>query len=279
MSRRSATVSGQALDERGFALVSVLIICSLIALLTLSFSTFVRGIASDSAKFSSDIRIRSLAEAGLNRMILAYAQTGDPLRTALFPDGRPVPWSFGGAKLTLRVQAESGKLDVNAADRPHIAALASRVFENPDQQGRFLNTLDAARTSGGRIDSIASLLGPFDRMTATRDVAEQHFTVTTNQRGFDMLTAPALVIRTMPALPETLADRIIASRTEGQPPPMEQLPPSLAQRLVTERPIYTFRADVTLDTGRVGAMRAIVGYSERGEISIYSWTVTSPALN
>ena len=84
-------------DEGGFALISVLVIAGFVALLTLALSTLVLGIAGDSAKLSSDVRIRALAEAGLNRMILAYSRPQDPLRTALVPGDRTVAWNFGGS--------------------------------------------------------------------------------------------------------------------------------------------------------------------------------------
>ncbi len=264
-------------DEGGFALISVLVIAGFVALLTLALSTLVLGIAGDSAKLSSDVRIRALAEAGLNRMILAYSRPQDPLRTALVPDDRTVAWNFGGAVLTLRSQAESGKLDVNVADRAHVAALAARVFEDQNGLERFLGAIDAARSSGQRIPSVVSLLAPFDRMTATRDLIQDHFTAMTNQRGFDPLTAPAQIIETMPTLSDAMKRELLAVRGESRQIAFERLSPEITRQFVAERPFYTFRSDVRLDTGRVGAMRAVVGFSEQGDVTIYAWAPASPA--
>src|SRR6266567_2769070 len=101
-------------DERGFALVSVIVIALLISLITSALVILSRGFANDSSIFKSSIDGRAAAEAGLNRIILAFSRSGDPIRELLVPDSRPVDWEFHGKTLLLRAQAESGKLDLNA---------------------------------------------------------------------------------------------------------------------------------------------------------------------
>lgn len=118
--KRYATLHRQC--ERGFALPSVLLIAILISLLSVTLMTLARVLANDGSALASGIGARAATEAGLNRIILAFSRPGDPLRESLVPDSRPVAWEFHGGTLLLRAQAESGKLDLNAADRAYAAS-------------------------------------------------------------------------------------------------------------------------------------------------------------
>src|SRR5438105_1099193 len=99
--------------DSGFALVSVVVICALIAILAIGLTTLVRRLATESAVVTLDAEAKAGTEAGLNRIIMAYLRPGDPLRAVLVPDSRPIVWPFAGKTLSLQVQAESGKLDLN----------------------------------------------------------------------------------------------------------------------------------------------------------------------
>jgi hypothetical protein len=262
-------------DDSGFALASVLFYAILISLLASALMLVARGMANDSFLFTSELVARASTESGLNRMILAYAQRGDPLRELLVPDGRPLRWDFRGKTLLLQVQAESGKLDVNAADRAHIVALIGRLIEDPDARAHVLAQIDSGRSGGSRLTSIEALLRPFDRLTQRLDALEPHFTVMTSQRGFDPLSAPAAVIETTPGLSEDAKKALMSARNDRRPLPLSSIPAEVAQRFATERPIYTFRAETSTGFAHAHAIAAVVGFSERGEYVIYSWAPAS----
>ena len=256
-------------DDRGFALVSVILVTLCIALLALGLLGLVREVATGSARLRDEAEIKAASEAGLNRIILAFTRVDDPLRAKLIPDGRPVTWTFGGKDLILRVQAESGKLDLNAADREHIAAVVRRLIEDPGGQARFLASLDAARASGKPIASVAQMLSALERMTNVRDRAESFFTVLTNQRGVDAASAPAIVLDTMPALSDEMRRAIHAARAAGQN--LSALATPEMRRFVSQKPFYTFKAETGPGFMRAGAMRAVVGFSSQNEIEIHAW--------
>jgi hypothetical protein len=258
--------------EGGFALVSVVVVAMVIAALAVGLTALVRSAATESAVLRADAEARAGTEAGLNRIILAYARSGDPLRAALAPDGRPIAWEFAGRRLTLRAQAESGKLDLNAADRDHIGAVASRLFAEPEARARVLARIDAARIARERIAAVAAVLTPLDRMTARRDDAEAHFTVMTDQRGVDPATAPLLVLETMPFLSDEARGAIVAARRAGTPIGLDNLG-AAARQFVPERPIYTFRAETAAGFDRAGALQAVVSFSERGGFLIHAWAL------
>src|SRR4051812_34206700 len=145
-------------DESGFALVSVVVICALIAGLAIGLTTLVRRLATESSAVTLDAEARAGVEAGLNRIVMAYLRPGDPLRAALTPDSRSVAWPFAGKMLILQAQAESGKLDLNGGDLEHIGAAAARLIEDPVARAEFLARLNAARSSRTTISTVAELL-------------------------------------------------------------------------------------------------------------------------
>jgi type II secretory pathway component PulK len=253
-------------EDDGFALISVVMLAAMIAALAIGITASTRRIAYESDNLARTIETRALTEAGLNRIIAAYLNRGDPLRERLKPDGRAVPWDFAQESLSLSVQAESGKLDVNAAGREQIAAVLNELLPAP---AAILRRIDEARAARARIASLAALLSPLERMSARRDALERHFTVMTEQRGIDPATAPVLTLQAL--LPPEQRDRMIEARERGAALPVG---PEARTMFVNERPIYTIRAEVR-SPQRAGAMRAVIGFDERGRMSVYAWGPTA----
>jgi hypothetical protein len=243
-------------------------LAALIAALVIGILASARRLAYDTDRVAAAIETRALAEAGLNRIIAAYANRGDPLRERLRSDNRPVAWEFAGKSIVLRVQAESGKLDLNAGDRSHIDRVLAALVP-PSAHDRILRQIDEARAGDVRITSIASLLSPFERMASRRDELENHFTVMTGQRGVDPATAPILVLQTLPHLSSEQLERLIAVR-QGDEELRWEIPAEARPMFVPERPIYSLRAE-PISPKYAGAMRAIVSFDERGRALVYSW--------
>jgi hypothetical protein len=258
-------------DESGFALVSVVVICALIAVLAIGLTTLVRRLASASVVVTLDAEAKAGTEAGLNRIIMAYLRPGDPLRAALAPDSRPVVWAFAGKTLTLQAQAESGKLDLNGGDLEYIGAVVARLIEDPAASVGFLARLSAARNSGTTISTVAELLSPLDRMGARRDLIEAHFTVMTGQRGVDPATAPIAVLEALPRVSDEVRRTILSAREARRLVQIDSAEGTSVHYFVSERPVYTFRAQTADGFDRAGAMQAIVGFSDKGLVSIYAW--------
>ncbi len=193
------------------------------------------------------------------------------MRESLVPDGRPVAWEFHGRILLLRAQAESGKLDVNAADRAYVASLLERLLEEPDLRSQLLARIDNARLTGARIGAVADLLSPFDRMTARQDLLSSYFTVMTDKKGIDPMTAPSLIIATIPGLSDETKKLILDARAAHRSLPLADIPAPVAQRFSAEHPIYTFHAQTSEGFDRATAMAAVVGFSDQSGVSVYAW--------
>ena len=260
-------------DDRGFALISALVMAIIIGGILISMQMLVRNLANESSALSDEAELRAYLTAGLNRVIYAYVTADDPLRAPLVPDGRGVSWQFQRKHLILRAQAESGKWDLNSGDRSHIAALLRDLTDDQGSLSRMMDQIDRARSTGNRLTSVATILTPLERMTERRKLIEDHFTVATDQAGIDPLTAPAETLNAMTELPDSLRQALLRARTDQRGLPND-MSGSFTRLFVGEKPVYTFYAETADGFRRAGAMEAVVSFSEQGDISIFSWVRT-----
>ncbi len=128
--------------ERGVALFAVLWVILVISILSVGISRETRTTARIAGNEMNSAQAQAAANAGLEWMTFWLSERlrgGTPQGlsavgwTPITPlpvraDGRQYAWTFGDARVTLTVQAESGKLDLNRA-RPEIlvAALSQLV--------------------------------------------------------------------------------------------------------------------------------------------------------
>lgn len=260
-------------DDLGFALISALVMAIIIGGLLISVQMLVRDIAIQSSDVTDEAELRATLAAGVNRMIYAYVTADDPLRATLVPDGRAISWQFQNRSLTLRAQAESGKWDLNSGNRDQIASLLRRLSDNQGLQSRVMGIIDNARSRRFRLESVATVLTPLERMTERRKLFEDHFTVATDQVGIDPLTAAAETLDAIPELSESMRQELLRARSAGRGVP-DSVSGSVTRLFVGEKPVYSFRAETADGFRRAGAMVAVVGFSEQGSISIFSWART-----
>ena len=105
----SACPSPLAANDRGFALVAVVFVATIVAGLAVALLLLAQHTAQQGNDIVLEVENRAADEAGLNRIILAYARPGDALRQKLAGDGRPVEWEFASKKLVLRAQASRSR--------------------------------------------------------------------------------------------------------------------------------------------------------------------------
>lgn len=100
--------------KRGVVLLLVLWTLVLLTILVSSFvqSSSVEGVQA--RRMLNTTRARYAAEAGLNRAVF---ELGNPVQeTRWRGDGRPYSFDFDGAKVTVELVDETGKIDLNQAD-------------------------------------------------------------------------------------------------------------------------------------------------------------------
>lgn len=272
---RSQDMSLGHCRTRGIALVAVLWVVSLLAVIAASFATTVRSETVVARNQIQNAEARALADAGFYRTVMALALD----REGMSISGLPEAWSFSGGKVTTSVQAESGKVDLNAADAALLAglfaaagaidpgALAAAVVdfrdadsdpqprgaEDPDYRAAGL-TFGAKNRPFERKDELLQVLG----MTrAVYDAVAPAVTVYSRSKSID---------------PEIASDEVLeALQAVGLVEPNgARDSSSLGANAV---PIFTIRAKAETEGGAVFVREAIVALTRGGRqpFRILTW--------
>ncbi len=117
--------------KRGFALVLVLGVMVLLAILAAGIAFSVRSELNVAGEFSNRVKARYLAHAGFQRALAelsadnlgvdGYLETWSELRSD--DEG----WDFGDGIFIVRVSDETGKLNINTADRDNLIAFFTQI--------------------------------------------------------------------------------------------------------------------------------------------------------
>ena len=100
--------------SRGIAFIVVIWVMVLLTVLLAGFAVIARTEALQARHLAESTRARYMAEVGISRAIWEL-RNPDPL-TRWASDGRNYEFEFEGAKISVGVQDESGKIDINAVD-------------------------------------------------------------------------------------------------------------------------------------------------------------------
>lgn len=122
--------------QRGIAFLIVLWVVALVAVLMGSFAVIARTENLQARHLLDSTRARYAAEAGIN--LAAYALRRNQPDKRWVPDGRPYKFSFNGAELTIKVNDESGKIDINAASPEQLQQLFKSVGDLDEQKAQEL---------------------------------------------------------------------------------------------------------------------------------------------
>ncbi len=120
--------------QRGIAFLIVLWVIALVAVLMGSFAVIARTENLQARHLLDSTRARYAAEAGIN--LAAYALRRNEPDKRWVPDGRPYTFSFNGAELTVKVNDESGKIDINAATPEQLQQLFKSVGGLDEQKAQ-----------------------------------------------------------------------------------------------------------------------------------------------
>ncbi len=272
---RSQELSLWRYRTRGIALVAVLWVVSLLAVIAASFATTVRSETVVARNQIQNAEARALADAGFYRTVMALALE----RAGMSLSGLPEAWSFSGGEVTTSVQAESGKVDLNAADAALLAglfaaagaidsgALAAAVvdFRDPDSDPQPRGAEDPDYRAAGLT------FGAKDRPFERKDELLQVLGVT---RAVYDAVAPAVTVysRSKSIDPEIASAEVLeALQAVGLVEPNgARDSSSLGANAV---PIFTIRAKAETEGGAVFVREAIVALTRGGRqpFRILTW--------
>jgi general secretion pathway protein K len=232
-------------------------ILAVIATLALSASLGNRRIEANNWK---DIRARSIAEAGVMRAILGLIDERPGQRWRI--DGTPRSFTFDEVPVTIAIEDELGKIDLNTARDDILRGLFLAAGADPDLadaltdrvldwrmpgQAKHLNgaTSEDYQEAGSGFRPRGSAFQSVDELRFVLGMTPELFktvapaiTVYSQRSTIDPGTAPRLALRAM-GQNEQAADATLASRSTGE---SANLPPTLSLGGRT----FTIIAQVTL---------------------------------
>lgn len=243
-------------NERGLVLVAVLWSVMLLAgiaggLVNLAFteSAIARGAERRA-------RALALAEAGVAHGILMLFER-EPNRLWRF-DGTAYPAPFDGVTLAVSIQAESGKVDLNAAAPALLQGVLRAAGVEVDRVGALSAAIIKARPHTG-LDDVAVLPGMDTGLLAT---LEEAVTVHSQAPDIDRYTAPRMALLALPGATAEVVDAWLAERGEQQERARRQAieagfgVPSLAGQA------FSVSAEARLPDGTTAVRHAVVRVTE-----------------
>ena len=220
--------------EQGFALFIVIALLALMAALVADFATLAQTDVRATRNMVERERARMLAEAGYT---IAVAKLLDPVAgRALATDGSRRDVSLDGGVITLAIQDEAGKIDLNWAPMELISGMLDALGVPGDVEARILDAV-ADRRAGvllppyapGDIAASALLGGPtlkklalmpFDSVGELQSLAKidqssferiaPSLTVYSESRRINLYAASRPVLMAIPGVTAEMADAIVA---------------------------------------------------------------------
>jgi general secretion pathway protein K len=223
--------------QRGFALVLVLWVLSLLTIMAGSFALSMRREAAIVTGSSSNARGMAIAESGLAlaELMLMHPDQQQRWRT----DSSIYQVDYADASLRIQLLAETGKIDINSADEQMLQGLIAQVPVEPEQQTRLINAIldwrdadnlvriDGAEKKEYKAAGLSYQPGnkPFrsiEELQLVLGMNEQVFkplenliTVYAKQPKVDLVQAPKEVLQILPGMDAALIDTYIAARRDS----------------------------------------------------------------
>lgn len=111
--------------QAGFALLLVIWVLAILAVVAAGFAASTRSETRLARNLFEAAQARALAEAGIARGTAAVIET-DP-RARWRADGTPYPLRFDGGEVSVRIEDEDGKIDLNMAPPAMLAGLCAEL--------------------------------------------------------------------------------------------------------------------------------------------------------
>lgn len=226
-------------EQHGVALVAVLWMLVILSLIAASIVAGTLTTARSSAETMRSARLSAVADAGLNAVLLGLMDHGAGVRCRI--DGVPCDFTFDATRMSITVQDEGGKIDLNAGS-PDLLSRYFEVVGKVDKLGaqRLADAVVSWRGSGASLTSVPGMAssnsgsivyrprkGPLqssdelellDGMTAgIFQRLASGLTVYSQRPLPNPATAPRQVLAAMPGMSAADIDKLIDDRRSEQP--------------------------------------------------------------
>lgn len=297
-----AHLGSKADAEHGVALVIVLWVVAFLALILSVFAAGTRADLHIARNRLAAVEAQAAADAGVALALSGVADAafraarmpGSTSASAWTADGTTRELVWGGTDLRVRVDNESGKIDLNAASQEIFVGLFLALGAEPAQAADLGAAIFAWRA--GRADALgvtqlhpAQRLsdqppGPFLALEELRLVpgmtleaytlVAPYVTVWANRPRPDPRTASRIALLSLPGADPARIDAWLALRAAQGP--AAQIPPELAPGIVLTnlaRPVVTVRSEATTRAGArfVRSVVAAVTGNPEEPVRILAW--------
>lgn len=285
--------------QRGIALVAVLWGVVLLAVIAGSFTVTARTDSRLVRNLVENAKAESLAEAGIHLALLRLLDARDT--QSWRADGSPQMVSFDGTRLTLAIQDEGGKIDLNRAPDALLKGLIRSVGVDEERSSALVDAIadwrdgdDFRRLNGAEeADYHAAGLayGPKNSSFQIVEELEQvmgmtpglyekvapSLTVHSRRPGVDPETAPREVLDALPGVLAADVEALLAARAfaaEGGPVVARSLTGVESFMSRSRKRIYSLRAEVRTASGAVFVREAVVQLTRapRSPYRFLAWT-------
>lgn len=270
--------------QNGVVLVSVLWVVAGLSVLVASSLTSVR---TDLQLTRTHLRLaqaRALSEAGVYYAIYSLLQPREAVRPGL-PDA-PVELMWDGVRVSLVIENEAGKIDVNTARIRLIENALIRSGVDASAARRAVSDLDRKRrqpassvpeesaADGMRYDTAAEFVSGLDVPVAVMRRLLDSFTVHNKREGVNPLAAGREVLLAVPGMSEGRVDSYLEQRGRE---PFRTPDPGYEDRYFSDRlsAVYSITARAAVD-GAVSTVGSKVRLSSLRETpyEILEWRST-----
>jgi general secretion pathway protein K len=218
--------SGRA-RQRGIALVLVLWVMALLAVMVVGFAGDARTELKLARNQADAAQARAIADTGVSLALLSVLDNNED--TAWRIDGATHSLAYGDGAISVSVQDEGGKIDLNLAP-PALLAGLFRTLGIADPEALAAAIQEWRRQHGAEAaDEPLARTGPFLALEQLRAVpgvtaaayarAAPFLTVYTRRDRVDPLTAPAEVLLSLPGARPAEVDAFLAARDRLGPVP------------------------------------------------------------
>jgi general secretion pathway protein K len=127
------------IGHKGFALVLVLWVLSLLTIMAGSFALTMQREASVAAGSRNNAQVIAVAESGLAIAELMLMNPGQQQRWRT--DGSIYQIDYAGFKVRVRLLAETGKIDINSADQTLLQGFMAHAPVEPESQAKLVGAI------------------------------------------------------------------------------------------------------------------------------------------
>lgn len=171
-------------------MLGVLVICALITALAVALSRSTHEDVSDTRMSLALIEAQLHVDNALVRVIAALGDPDDTLHSSLNAPEAVIVLKLDRESVQVRVEAESGKLDLNHAPLPLLRAAFEALIPQPGRATAILGAIAEARRKDAPITDIRRLLSPAEQVGDLPGVLASYTTTLTGAHAPVMTLAP-----------------------------------------------------------------------------------------